>query len=475
MSKLTKYEAILLLVFVLTLPFCNPWVRGDGVGYYAFARSLLIEHRLDFTNDWLQANDSFRMYKVDAAGRILPDEYTSTGHLNNHFAVGPAILWSPFLIVAHVGVLAWDGLGGHVAADGHSRPYLVAMAVGTAFYGFMALWISFVLARQYVAERCAFLATVGIWFASSLPVYMYFNPSWSHAHSAFAVALFLWYWMRTRKARTWLQWAILGALGGLMVDVYYVTAVVVLLPLLESLAGYFVSLRDKASEPASRLLLKNAVFAATLVAAFLPTLIAKKIIYGSYFHMGYTEQWFWNSPAFFKVCFSSDHGLFSWTPILLLAVAGLFALKKYDRILAIYLGIVFVVYLYAMGCYENWQGLSSYGSRFFVALTPIFVLGLATLFDWLAHAWRERRAMIFSYSAVAVLIVWNLGLMFQWGMHLIPDRGPISWRDAAYNEVAVVPAQAAHSMRNYFLRRRQLMERIEQRDVRGLKSSPTSQ
>ncbi len=69
-----------------------------------------------------------------------------------------------------------------------------------------------------------------------------------------------------------------------------------------------------------------------------------------------------------------------------------------------------------------------------------------------------------------MLIVWNLGLMFQWGMHLIPDRGPIAWRDAAYNQVAVVPAQAAQSVRNYFLGRRQLMERIEKQDVRGLKS-----
>jgi len=27
----------------------NPWVRGDGVGYYAFARAPLIQHNLDFT------------------------------------------------------------------------------------------------------------------------------------------------------------------------------------------------------------------------------------------------------------------------------------------------------------------------------------------------------------------------------------------------------------------------------------------
>ena len=109
-----------------------------------------------------------------------------------------------------------------------------------------------------------------------------------------------------------------------------------------------------------------------------------------------------------------------------------------------------------------------------MGLTSFFVLGLAALFDWLAREWKERRATILSCGAVAVLITWNLGLMFQWGMHLIPDRGPISWRDAAYNEVAVVPSQAAHSVRNYFLGRRQLMERIEQKDVHGL-PSPASQ
>src|ERR1700688_1846329 len=94
--RFTKYEGILGILFILTLPLSNPWVRGDGVGYYAFARSLLIEHRLDFTKDWQMANTSFRMGRPDAGGNVKPAEYTSTGHLDNHFAVGPAILWSPF-------------------------------------------------------------------------------------------------------------------------------------------------------------------------------------------------------------------------------------------------------------------------------------------------------------------------------------------------------------------------------------------
>jgi hypothetical protein len=470
LARFTKYEKLLVFLFLLTLPLSNPWVRGDGVGYYAFARSLLIEHRLDFTKDWLAANASYRTGRTDALGNILPNQYTLTGHLDNHFSVGPAILWSPFLVVAHAGVLVYDRIGGQIPADGFSKPYRVAMALGTAVYGFLALLISFGLARRYFSERWAFLATLDIWFASSLPVYMYFNPSWSHAQSAFTVALFLWYWVRTRGARTWLQLAILGAIGGLMMDVYYVSGVLLLLPMLESLQGYWNASRGPGMAAIGRLFIGNLIFAAALVAVFSPTLITKRIIYGGYLRSGYEHLWVWTSPWLLKVCFSADHGLFSWTPILLAAVAALFLLWRRDRELTVYLILVFAAVLYTIGCYQAWDGLSSFGNRYFIALTPIYVLGLAAFFDWLERAWSARRAMTVSASSTAVLILWNFGLIFQWGTHLIPVRGPISWRDAAYNQFAVVPTEASRTVRNYLTHRKGLMDQIEQEDKNQLKT-----
>jgi hypothetical protein len=467
--RLTKYERILVLLFLFTLPFCNPWVRGDGVGYYAFARSLIIEHHLDFSKDWLESNTSFRMGHVDPDGQIGKAGYTATGNLGNHFSVGPAILWSPFLIVAHAGVVLYDSLGGHVAADGFSRPYTITMALSTALFGFLALWISFRLAREYVPERWAFLATLGIWFASSLPVYMYFNPSWSHAHSAFTVALFVWYWNRTRLSRSTKQWVILGALGGLMMNVYYVNVALLLFPLLETFAAFWEMRRTIGNGRVFRLLFNNILFSVVVFLAFLPTFITKKIIYGSYLNFGYTEHWDWRSPALLKVGFSSEHGLFSWTPIIILAVAGLFLFRKYDRTLAFCSIAVFAAYIYTIGCYENWAGLSSFGSRFFVSLTSLFILGLAASFDFLERAWTQRRAAVLASVATAVFILWNLGLIFQWGTHLIAARGPISFREAAYNQVAVVPEKAAQTLKTYFMRRKTLMDDIEKQDVRQLK------
>jgi hypothetical protein len=467
---LSKYQLALILIFLLTLPLMNPWVRGDGVGYYAYARSILIQHNLDFRQDWLRANSTFRMGRVDAAGNINRDQFTPTGHIDNHFAIGPAILWAPFLLIAHASVLIVDRLGARIPADGFSRPYTLAMAFGTALYGFLAVAISFAIARRFVPEFWAFIAAVGIWLGSSLPAYMYFDPSWSHAQSAFAVALFVWYWLRTRAQRSVAQWGVLGAMAGLMMDVYYVTAAVVLLPMIESLAGYWESLRASPRARVARLVAGDLAFSAVLMAVFFPTLLVKKIIYGSLLNFGYNVHWYWNSPAFFKVCFSSNHGLFTWTPILILSVLGLFSLWSRDRTLSAYLIAVFALYLYVMGCYEDWHGISSFGSRFFVALTPLFVLGLAALFDWCARKWTPQRVRVVAIGTTSALVLWNLGLLFQWGMHLIPPRGPISWRQAAYNQVAVVPRDAASAVKLYFTRRSNLMQHIERTDVNELKS-----
>src|SRR5580698_6683703 len=77
---------LLFFLFLLTLPLANPWVRGDGVGYYAYLRSVLIEHNLRFESDYLGANESFVNSRVDDQGHLLPRLYTKTGYVENHFA-----------------------------------------------------------------------------------------------------------------------------------------------------------------------------------------------------------------------------------------------------------------------------------------------------------------------------------------------------------------------------------------------------
>src|SRR5437016_3621633 len=332
-----RFVRTLLVLFLLSLPLVNPIVHGDGVGYYAYARAPLIQHNLRFEEDWRHANLYFSETRTLPGGQLKPNQYAETGYVSNLFSIGPAMLWTPFLLAAHAIVLSANALGAHIPADGFSTPYILAMALGTAIYGFLGLIFSYSLARKYVEERWAFLSTVAIWGASSLPVYMYFNPAWSHAHSAFAVALFLWYWDRTRDCRTFLQWNLLGLLAGLMLDVYFPNGVFLLLPLIESTLAYWNSLRTKDFRSVAPIFTANLSFTVAAILAFLPTLITRSIIFGGLFRFGaYTAvPWDWSAPNWRLVLFSSEHGLLSWTPILALALLGLFFAQRAARSLTL--------------------------------------------------------------------------------------------------------------------------------------------
>lgn len=470
-KRLSRAAKLLVLVWLLTLPFVNPWVRGDGVGYYAYIQALLTRGDLNFQSAWLHGNASFLLNRVDAQGQLLPDQFTSTGHLINHFTVGPAILWAPFLVPVHLAVLGLDRAGWQIVADGFSRPYRVAMALGTATYGFLALWLSFLVAREYFEERAALVATLGIWFGSSLTVYMYFNPSWAHAPAAFSVALFLWYWHRTRHERKLMQWIWLGLAGGLMLDVYYPNCALFVLPLADAVRGWSGCARAKElkGEAMKWLVASHLSFAVGVVIAFLPTLVTRWEIFGSPFQSGYGEWWVFTAPFAWQVLFASNHGLFTWTPLLALATAGLAVFWRRERRVGGLLLAVLLIFYYIISCYQNWAGLASYGNRFFVSLTAIFILGLAALLNAAScRPGANRAAWRASCAVVGLLVLWNLAFIFQWGTQMVPARGPISWRQMAYNQVFVVPERAGDELRRYFGNRAGMMRRINEEDLRNV-------
>ena len=466
---------IFLLLLAVSLPLLNPWVRGDGVGYYAFARALLIQGNLDFTPDYQHANLGFREARLDAAGQPKEQFRTTTGHLDNHFTVGPAMLWAPFLLLAHAGILLARAFGSRVAADGFSLPYLLAMAGGTLLYGFLALLLSYRVACRFVSERSALLATIAIWWASSLPVYMYFNPSWSHAHSAFAVALFFWYWLRTMDSRTTGQWLVLALISGLMLNVYYPNLLVLALLVPEAIRAYPAAWRNASGRrDALRLALRHALFVLLTLLTLLPTFLSKFFLYGGPFESGYISvtKWAWRSPWFLALLFSANHGLFSWTPVLLFSVAGLFLFWRRFPAVGVSVLLVLAGFYYFMAAYPDWPGISSYGNRFFVSLTVFFVLGLATFLEAVGRRFRNPAFASACLSAVLlVFIAWNLGLIFQWGAHLIPARGPVSWSEVVHNQLQAVPRQMASGLRSYVFRRHEALDQIEHRDIEQTKHS----
>jgi len=62
--------------------------------------------------------------------------------------------------------------------------------------------------------------------------------------------------------------------------------------------------------------------------------------------------------------------------------------------------------------------------------------------------------------------------MFQWGSHLIPARGPVSFSEIVYNQFFVVPSKLSADLQRYLFKRKALMQQIEDRDLRQLKNNP---
>jgi len=466
----------LIVLFLLTLPAVTPYLRGDGIGYYAYVASLVIDHDLYFENEFRHADPIHYRNYFDAQGRLKPHLYTRTGFVENHFSIGPSLLWTPFFLTAHALTALFNALPfphAPIPQDGFSLPYRYLCALGTAFYGFLGLLLAFQIARAVTDERAAFWATVGIWFASGLPVYMYFLPFMSHAHSVFACSLLVWFWWRTYDQRVATEnlsapplgsWFLLGLLSALAFITYYPN----LLLSLFVFADFIALIRRAPSRPwrsaISCIFIPTALWAFGFFLGWLPLGLVKWVIYGSPFELGYGEPWWFFDPRLWQVLFSSEHGLFSWTPIVLLACLGFIPLIRRQPALGWRCLFTFLVFWYVIASYDDWHGQSSYSNRFFLSLAPLFVCGLAALLA----AIRERLgATAFSFVPLFILLLalWNIGFIFQWGTGLVNKRGPISWTKMIRNQLMVVPKEIPRTAYLFVTDRQRLLKEIERQDM----------
>ena len=112
-----------------------------------------------------------------------------------------------------------------------------------------------------------------------------------------------------------------------------------------------------------------------------------------------------------------------------------------------------------MGCPRSATDFSSRSRR--CSFLELHVLGIGGV----ALEFGEQRGVLFASSATAVFVVWNLAFIFQWGTHLVPARGPISWKQMAYNQAVVVPKRAVTEVKAYLENRRGMMKQIEVEDI----------
>ena len=130
---------VLVLVFAASLPAVTPRLyASDEVQYFSYLRSLWFDHDVSFENEYRYFYDHSIARSAGFHETFLEPQ-TATGRRKNFGTLGCALLWAPFYAIADVSTRMMRAAGRDVAADGFSRPYVAAVAYGSAFYGFAAI------------------------------------------------------------------------------------------------------------------------------------------------------------------------------------------------------------------------------------------------------------------------------------------------------------------------------------------------
>ena len=130
-----RTELVLAVLLFGSLVLVTPRIaESDAVEYFSYLPSILFDYDVSFEDEYRH------FYDEDPEGRqgfkeTFLDRSTPTGLKLNFGPMGTAVLWSPFYIATHVGVVVFGALGADVEADGMSQPYRTAVSLASAFYG----------------------------------------------------------------------------------------------------------------------------------------------------------------------------------------------------------------------------------------------------------------------------------------------------------------------------------------------------
>jgi hypothetical protein len=140
-------------------------IQWNGLGYYAWLRSLLIDGDWDFDNEFDEHNQ-FGQY-------VPPPQFrTPLGRRANQWSVGPACIWAVTVVPVHFLLRTPDGSGEPWASDGYSLPYQLCVGATSLLVALLGLFFLYRICRNQARCSRAALAAALLTLGTSI---VYFN------------------------------------------------------------------------------------------------------------------------------------------------------------------------------------------------------------------------------------------------------------------------------------------------------------
>jgi hypothetical protein len=386
-------------------------VVGDALHHYVQLRSAVFDRDLHFRNEYV------RMYQLHGGepGTEWIYEGTPTGHVRNLMPVGPALVWAPaFLLVTGFTWLA-QFAGWHYALDGYGRIFQATAAMSGIGAAALGVWLSCRAANELFSRRAAAWSAIVLWLSSSAIYYSAISPAYSHATSLLTSGLFWFAFVRTKHQVTVGRYALLGALVGIAALMRWQDAILLAVPAMSLVWNV------RNGTPIGRVVALGSATLISAVLAFTPQMFVWQTLYGQPFAIPQGESFMrWADPAMFAILFSDWHGLFTWTPVVALAVFGQTFIWKRDRLVCVGSMAFLLLSWYVNASVADWWAGEAFGARRFVSCVPVFVLGLSALVD----RWSPSARTLAVCSTVVVVHTFLLLLQYQLFMHGLREVVP---------------------------------------------------
>lgn len=331
---------------------------GDSIHYYTYLRSLLFDGDLGLANDY-----------------TLLGWYPQT----NVLPVGAPLMWSPLVVLVHLGREAARVLG--LGPPTGTEPiYQAAVCLATLLYGTAGLFLLMHTLRTWVGPAAAFWATVFAWLGSPVRFYLSVLPGLAHGGEFFAAVLVLraYLALRERPDRRRAVWA--GAACGLVFLARSQDGLLLGLPAIE-LARRWVKGPER-----KHVMVAAVTLGAAFVIVALPQLAVWQAMFGTpllipHEQLHGADFLHRDQPQLLGTLVSPRGGLFASYPFLLVALAGLAALAFRD---ARYVAAAVPVML--AGWYVNSIVFDWWQVRRFTGVVPLLAPGLAVALTPLVRA-----------------------------------------------------------------------------------------
>ncbi len=349
---------VYITAFVLHAAHLQKTVYGDGVFYYSWLRSIVVDRDIDFTNEYSESG--------------VTQPLNQRGTPGNKYSIGPALVWAPGFLLTHI----------IVRGNGWELPYQIT----TGMTGVLLTLFGLILLARVIRGSPLVQGTVILLIAGATNLFFYgaLDTVNSHALSFFAATLFLAFLTHPRKLSFWIgvSLALLAMIR--LQDIVYFLA---LIPFIKRVDWKLI--------------------AVGFLVGFLPQLAAWLALYGSLANPYLTggETFDILHPHIWGVLFGAQSGLFLWTPITAVGVIGLIlsARQRSSRaILTSYL-YIFLAELLIVASWSTWSQGASFSGRMFVSSIPLLAIGLTPVVSSLTRRRLLRNILPLLIAAISMV------------------------------------------------------------------------